>query len=88
MTNVARAAVTGFVSLNREWKKSLDGKCYAFDKRANGMVPAEAVAVIVLKKLSKAESDGNPVYATVVKKKNTLINTIDTVSSYIAYKVS
>ncbi|MDP1500855.1 hypothetical protein, partial [Bacillus velezensis] len=31
-----------------------------------GMVPAEAVAVIVLKRLSKAESDGNPVYATVV----------------------
>ncbi|MEC0253276.1 polyketide synthase, partial [Bacillus halotolerans] len=52
--------------MNKAGMLSADGKCYAFDKRANGMVPAEAVAVIVLKRLSKAESDGNPVYATVV----------------------
>ncbi|QQF63955.1 hypothetical protein I9X38_06695 [Bacillus mojavensis] len=51
-------------SMEQAGMLSADGKCYAFDKRANGMVPAEAVAVIVLKKLSKAESDGNPVYAT------------------------
>ncbi|MFZ7774523.1 SDR family NAD(P)-dependent oxidoreductase [Bacillus velezensis] len=53
-------------SMDKAGMLSADGKCYAFDKRANGMVPAEAVAVIVLKRLSKAESDGNPVYATVV----------------------
>lgn len=44
---------------------STDGTCYAFDKRANGMVPAEAVAVVVLKRLDKAVKDGNHIYATV-----------------------
>lgn len=44
---------------------STDGRCYAFDKRANGMVPAEAVAVVVLKRLDKAVKDGNHIYATV-----------------------
>lgn len=44
---------------------STDGRCYAFDKRANGMVPAEAVAVVVLKRLDKAVRDGNHIYATV-----------------------
>jgi hypothetical protein len=40
-----------------------DGKCFAFDSRANGLVPGEAVAVVVLKKLSRAELEGDPVYA-------------------------
>ncbi|MED1923761.1 beta-ketoacyl synthase N-terminal-like domain-containing protein, partial [Bacillus velezensis] len=56
----------GYDSMDKAGMLSSDGKCYAFDKRANGMVPAEAVAVIVLKRLSKAEEDRNPVYATVV----------------------
>ncbi|MER2460468.1 polyketide synthase, partial [Bacillus subtilis] len=47
----------GYDSMDKAGMLSADGKCYAFDKRANGMVPAEAVAVIVLKRLSKAESD-------------------------------
>ncbi|WP_029191117.1 beta-ketoacyl synthase N-terminal-like domain-containing protein, partial [Ornithinibacillus scapharcae] len=45
---------------------SEDGACYAFDKRANGMVPGEAIAVVVLKRLSKAEADCNPIYASIV----------------------
>ncbi|MGN8845909.1 SDR family oxidoreductase, partial [Niallia sp. HCP3S3_B10] len=45
---------------------SEDGRCYAFDKRANGMVPGEAIAVVVLKRISKAEADRNPIYATIV----------------------
>ena len=44
---------------------SEDGKCYAFDKRANGMVPGEAVAVVVFKRLSRAEADGDPIYAVI-----------------------
>ncbi|AJQ25407.1 SDR family NAD(P)-dependent oxidoreductase [Pelosinus fermentans] len=44
---------------------SEDGKCYAFDKRANGMVPGEAIAVVVLKRLSKAQADGDPIYAVI-----------------------
>ena len=42
-----------------------DGKCYAFDKRANGMVPGEAVAVVVFKRLSQAQADGDPIYAVI-----------------------
>jgi acyl transferase domain-containing protein/acyl carrier protein len=44
---------------------STDGHCYAFDKRANGLVPGEAVAVVVLKRLSQAEADGDPIYAVI-----------------------
>ena len=44
---------------------SEDGKCYTFDKRANGMVPGEAVAVVVFKRLSQAEADGDPIYAVI-----------------------
>lgn len=44
---------------------SEDGKCYAFDNRANGMVPGEAVAVLALKRLSQAEADGDSIYAVI-----------------------
>ncbi|HKX30898.1 MAG TPA: beta-ketoacyl synthase N-terminal-like domain-containing protein, partial [Blastocatellia bacterium] len=44
---------------------SEDGECYAFDSRANGLVPGEAVAVVVLKRLSKAEADGDAIYGVV-----------------------
>ena len=44
---------------------SADGHCYAFDKRANGLVPGEAVAVVVLKRLSQAEADGDPIHAVI-----------------------
>lgn len=43
-----------------------DRKCYGFDKRANGMVPAEAVAVVILKRESKAYHDRNRIYASIV----------------------
>ncbi|MFF8597223.1 beta-ketoacyl synthase N-terminal-like domain-containing protein [Streptomyces sp. NPDC015220] len=44
---------------------SEDGRCFAFDRRANGMVPAEAVAVVVLKRLSRAVADGDPIHAVI-----------------------
>src|SRR5262252_2103034 len=44
---------------------SMDGRCYAFDKRANGIVPGEAVVAVVLKRLSQAEVDGDPIHATI-----------------------
>ena len=44
---------------------SADGRCYAFDERANGMVPGEAVAVVVLKRLSQAQADGDPIHAII-----------------------
>ncbi|WP_115460544.1 SDR family NAD(P)-dependent oxidoreductase, partial [Enterobacillus tribolii] len=45
---------------------SSDGTCYAFDRRANGMVAGEACVSLVIKPLAQAQADGDPVYATIV----------------------
>ena len=57
--------VEGFEIMKRSGMLSEDGTCYAFDKRANGMVPGEAVVVLVLKLLSKAESDDDPIHGMI-----------------------
>jgi len=54
------------VGMSQAGMLSTDGHCYAFDKRANGLVPGEAVAVVVLKRLSRAEADGDPIHAVIV----------------------
>ena len=54
-----------FIGMSQAGMLSEDGKCYAFDKRANGLVPGEAVAVLVFKRLSRAEADGDPIYAVI-----------------------
>lgn len=54
------------VGMSQAGMLSTDGHCYAFDKRANGLVPGEAVAVVVLKRLSQAEADGDPIHAVIV----------------------
>ncbi|MWV45524.1 SDR family NAD(P)-dependent oxidoreductase [Paenibacillus sp. HJL G12] len=41
------------------------GKSYVFDERADGMVPSEAVAVVVLKPLSKAIRDKDHIYGCI-----------------------
>ncbi|ASZ12882.1 hypothetical protein CK934_18935 [Chitinophaga sp. MD30] len=55
----------GFVGMGQAGMLSPDGTCYAFDKRANGLVPGEAVTAVVLKRLSDAEKDGDPIYAVI-----------------------
>lgn len=40
---------------------SPDGHCYSFDDRANGYARGEGVAVMVLKRLSKAIQDGDTI---------------------------
>ncbi|MEX1830151.1 beta-ketoacyl synthase N-terminal-like domain-containing protein, partial [Luteibacter sp. CQ10] len=45
---------------------SEDGRCRAFDRRANGLVPGEAVVAVVLKRLSRAQADGDPIHALIV----------------------
>lgn len=42
-----------------------DGRCKAFDARANGYVRGEGGGVIVLKPLSSALADGDPIYALI-----------------------
>src|SRR5436190_534172 len=42
-----------------------DGRCKAFDSRANGYVRGEGAGMIVLKPLSHALADGDPVYAVI-----------------------
>ncbi|MGA8164525.1 MAG: SDR family NAD(P)-dependent oxidoreductase, partial [Waddliaceae bacterium] len=54
-----------YVAMSQAGMLSSDGKCFAFDQRANGMVPGEAVAVVILKKLSDAETDKDPIHAII-----------------------
>ncbi|MBN2441747.1 MAG: SDR family NAD(P)-dependent oxidoreductase, partial [Spirochaetales bacterium] len=54
-----------YIIMARAGMLSSDGKCYAFSKKANGLVPSEAVAVVVLKRLSRAEKDGDHIYAVI-----------------------
>jgi polyketide synthase 12 len=42
-----------------------DGRCKAFDARANGYVRSEGAGVVVLKPLSKAQADGDLIYAVI-----------------------
>jgi acyl transferase domain-containing protein len=44
---------------------SPDGRCKTFDERANGYVRAEGAGVVVLKPLSQAIADGDPIYAVI-----------------------
>ncbi|MCL2551330.1 MAG: polyketide synthase, partial [Actinomycetia bacterium] len=44
---------------------SPDGECYTFDARANGYVPGEGAAVLVLKPLAAAVADGDSVYCVI-----------------------
>lgn len=44
---------------------SPDGRCRAFDARAQGTVPADGVGAVVLKRLDEALSDGDDIYAVI-----------------------
>ena len=44
---------------------SRDGRCFTFDNRANGFVPGEGVGVILLKRLSDAIREQDPIYGVI-----------------------
>ncbi|MFJ6485020.1 SDR family NAD(P)-dependent oxidoreductase [Streptomyces sp. NPDC091682] len=54
-----------FVALGQLGIMSPDGRCAAFDRRANGMVRGEGAVAVLLKPLSRALADGDTVYALV-----------------------
>jgi len=54
-----------FVFFSKAGMASPTGRCWAFDQRADGFVPAEGVAVVVLKKLGAAIRDGDRIYAVI-----------------------
>ncbi|MEE1940370.1 SDR family NAD(P)-dependent oxidoreductase [Streptomyces sp. TRM 70361] len=54
-----------YLSLSGTGALSPSGRCHAFDERADGYVPAEAVAAVLLKPLSAALADGDPIRAVV-----------------------
>ncbi|WP_293024902.1 type I polyketide synthase [Moorena sp. SIO3I8] len=53
------------VGLSKLTALSPDGRCKAFDARANGFVRGEGAGVIVVKPLSKALIDKDPIYAVI-----------------------
>lgn len=55
----------GHISFGKAGMLSGDGKCRAFDKRANGYVRGEGAGAMLLKPLSAAKADGNHIYAIV-----------------------
>ncbi|MWC28297.1 SDR family NAD(P)-dependent oxidoreductase [Paenibacillus sp. MMS18-CY102] len=53
------------IALGQAGMLSSDGECSVFDERANGLVPGEAAAALVLKPLSKAIADGDRIYGCI-----------------------
>ncbi|GAA2997942.1 type I polyketide synthase [Actinokineospora diospyrosa] len=54
-----------YVLLSRTGALSADGLCRTFDERADGYVPGEGAAALVLKPLAAAERDGDRVLAAI-----------------------
>ncbi|MEC1541502.1 polyketide synthase PksM [Bacillus subtilis] len=54
-----------FEALTRAEMLSPNGKCKVFDQDANGLVPGEAVAAVLLKPLSKAIEDKDHIYGCI-----------------------
>ncbi len=55
----------GFIGFSQAGMLSPDGKCKAFDASANGFVRSEGAGMVLLKPLSAALADGDPIYAVI-----------------------
>ena len=56
---------SGYIISSNANMLSHDGKCKAFDDRADGFVPGEAVGAVILKPLEKARMDRDYIYAVI-----------------------
>jgi acyl transferase domain-containing protein/acyl carrier protein/NAD(P)-dependent dehydrogenase (short-subunit alcohol dehydrogenase family)/1,4-dihydroxy-2-naphthoyl-CoA synthase len=54
-----------YVELSGSRMLSADGRCRSFGKGGNGFVPGEGVGCVLLKPLSRAVEDGDPIYAVI-----------------------
>lgn len=53
------------ISISNAGMLSEDGRCKTFDEGANGYVRSEGVGIVVLKRLSQAEKDGDRIYGLI-----------------------
>lgn len=60
-----------FSAFGKAGMLSPDGRCKTFDKSANGYVRGEGVGAVLLKSLSRAQADGDHIYALI---KGTAVN--------------
>nr|QLG04868.1 PulG [Streptomyces sp.] len=54
-----------FAETSKAGMLSGNGVCYAFDRRADGMVLGEAITVVMFKRLARAEADGDNILAVI-----------------------
>jgi acyl transferase domain-containing protein/NADPH:quinone reductase-like Zn-dependent oxidoreductase/SAM-dependent methyltransferase/acyl carrier protein len=55
----------GFIGFSQAGMLSPEGRCKAFDASANGFVRGEGAGMVLLKLLSKAQADGDPIHAVI-----------------------
>src|SRR6185437_3663266 len=56
---------SGTVGMTKLGALSADGRCKAFDARANGYVRSEGAGIVLLKPLAQALKDRDPIYAVI-----------------------